>query len=345
MTMHTFFKTVAVFFALLFIGTTVLALGLYNVERSVFDAQFYIRAFEEENVYQRLPELTAQSLALAAQRSQDGSVLSIFRNLSEEDWRIFVTTLFPPDVLRIIAEDVVTQTMGYLNGQRDSVILSLTNIKAYLSSQGGIEAIYGMLDSQPDCTLEQLTAMATGQFDIILCNPPETILFIDVRPIYEAQIRVAVSLIPEQLTLISPATEHTQRLRDMRFMRMVVRLSPLLPILCLLMVTLFGVRSFRDWLNWWGYPFLIAGLISLSLSALSGFIAAGTFQFFIAPVLPDFIPREIVTIFQELTATIVRNAVAPTIVIAGVMAFFGFIMILLAFLLRQKLRKDPQYVR
>lgn len=343
--MQTFLKTVAVFFAILFIGTTVLALGFYNVERSAFDAQFYIRAFEEENVYQRLPELTAQSLAIAAQRAQDGSVLSVFRNLSEEDWRIFVANLFPPEVLRTVAEDVVTQTMGYLNGERDSVILSLTDIKAYLSSQGGIDAIYGLLETQPDCTLEQLTAMATGQFDLILCNPPETILFIDVRPIYEAQIRVAVSLIPEQLTLVSPGAEHTQRLQDLRFVRMVVRLSPLLPILCLLMVTLFGVRSFRDWLNWWGVLLFIAGLISLSLSAMSGFIASGTFQLFIAPVFPDFIPREIVTIFQELTATIVHNAVAPTMLIAGVMAFFGLVMILVAFLLRGRLRKDPQYVR
>jgi len=343
--METFLKTVAVFFAILFIGSTALALALYNVERSAFEAEFYIHALEEENVYQRLPDLTARSLAFAAQRSQGGSVLSLFRNLSEEQWRVFVANLFPPDVLRVVAEDVIRQFMGYINGERDSVILSLVGLKTHLGSQAGIDAIYGMLDSQPDCTVEQLTAMATGQADIVLCNPPETILFIDVRPIYEAQIRAAVSVLPDQVVLVSPGSDRTQQLRDLRFVRMIVRLSPILPMLCLLMVALFAVRSFEDWLNWWGYPFLIAGLVSLFISALSGFIAAGTFQFFIAPVIPDIVPREIVNVFRDLTATIVRNAVAPTLIVAGIMAFLGFIMVVLAFLLRGKLRRNPQYVR
>jgi hypothetical protein len=343
--METFLKTVAVFFAILFIGSTLLALAFFNVERSAFDAEFYIRALDEENVYQRLPELTAESLALAAQRSQGSSVLSIFRNLSDEEWRIFVTNLFPPDVLRVVAEDVVVQLMDYLNGERDSVVLTLSDIKAYLGSQAGIDAIYGMLETQPDCTVEQLTAMATGQAEIVLCNPPETILFIDVRPIYDAQIGAAVSVIPEQVMLISPGLDRTQQLRDLRFVRMFVRLSPILPLMCLLMVALFAVRSFWDWLNWWGYPMLIAGTISLFISALSGFIAAGTFQLFIAPVFPDLIPPAIVSVFRDLTATIVRNALQPSLLIAGVMAFFGFIMVVLALVLRSRLRKNPQYVR
>jgi hypothetical protein len=343
--MGSFLKTVAVFFAILFIGSTVLALGLYNVERSAFDAEFYIRALEEENVYQRLPELTAQSLALAAQRSQGGTVLSLFRNLSEDEWRVFVSNLFPPEVLRAEAENVVTQLMDYLNGERDSVTLSLTDIKAYLGSQAGIDTIFGMLKTQPDCTVEQLTAMAMGQTDIVLCNPPDTILFIDVHAIYEAQIRAAVSVIPEQITLISPGADRTQQLQDLKFIRTVARLSPFLPIVCLLMIALFAVRSFWDWLNWWGYPILLAGLLSMSLGALSSFIAAGIFQLFIAPVFPNLIPREIVDVFRDLTATIVRSAVRPTILVAGVMAFFGFVMVLLAYLLRKRLQTDPQYVR
>jgi uncharacterized BrkB/YihY/UPF0761 family membrane protein len=83
----------------------------------------------------------------------------------------------------------------------------------------------------------------------------------------------------------------------------------------------------------------------LFISALSGFIAAGTFQLFIAPVFPDLIPPAIVSVFRDLTATIVRNALQPSLLIAGVMAFFGFIMVVLALVLRSRLRKNPQYVR
>jgi hypothetical protein len=78
---------------------------------------------------------------------------------------------------------------------------------------------------------------------------------------------------------------------------------------------------------------------------LSGFIAAGTFQLFITPVFPDLIPPAIVGVFRDLTATIVRNALQPSLLIAGVMAFFGFVMVVLAFVLRSRLRKKPQYVR
>ena len=102
--METFRKTVAVFLAILFIGTTALTLALYNVERSAFDTQLYIQAMDEENIYQRLPELTAQSLAVAAQRAGNNSLLSIFQNLSEDDWRRFVSGLIPPEVLRTLAD-------------------------------------------------------------------------------------------------------------------------------------------------------------------------------------------------------------------------------------------------
>ena len=343
--METFLKTAAVLFAILFIGTTALSLALYSVESSAFDAGLYIRALEEEEVYQRLPELTAQSLALAAQRSGGNPLISLFGNLTEDEWRRFVVDLFPPEILKTLADDSVTQMMAYLNGERDNVILSLTGIRNYLGSQGGIDAIFGMLKTQPDCTVEQLTAMATGQTEIILCNPPETILLFDVRPIYEAQIKSAVTLIPEQVTLFQADENRIQNLRDLRALRLFMRLSPLMPLLFLVLLTLLAVRSLMDWLNWWGYPLLLAGLLSLSLGALSGPVASLTFRIFIAVALPDIIPPGIVNLFRELTAAIIRNALRPALLIAGIMAFLGLIMIALTFLLRQRLQKGSQYVR
>jgi len=343
--METLRKTIAAFFAILFIGTTAVALALYNVEKSAFNADLYIRAMEKENVYQRLPELTAKSLSVAAQNAGSSSMLSIFRNLSEDDWRLFVSGLFPPEMLRTVAEDLVTQFIAYLNGEQDNVILSLTGLKAHLSSPEGTNAIYGMAKSQPDCTVEQLTAMALEGADIVLCNPPETFLFFDLRPIYEQEIRAAVSLIPEQVTLATPGPDRVQQLRDLRFARAVIRLTPVLPVLCLFILTLFAVRSLRDWLNWWGFPLLLAGLVSLFIGFLSGPIAAGIFQLFIAPAFPDALPQEIVNVFRDLTGRIVGNALQPTLLIAGVMALCGLIMIGLAFLLRNRLQPRNRYMR
>ena len=330
------------FFAILFVIATVSALALYNIEQSAFDADLYKQALTEEKVYQRLPELTAQGLAIAAQRS-DNVMLSLFRNLSEAEWRRFVLELLPPDVLRTLAEDAMTQVMAYLNGESDVVVLSIASLKTYLQSPEGGNAVYGMLKAQPDCTMEQLTAMALNQQALTLCNPPDTFLFFDLRPIIEAQIRATVSLIPEQVTLISANSAKPRDLRNLKNLRLVMRLSPLLPLLCLLAITVLVVRSFRDWLNWWGYPLLFAGFIGMSLSALSRPMAAWTFQIFIAPALPEALPTEIIDIFKDLTATIVHNAVQPTLLIAGIMALIGLIMVVIAFFLRGKLQKSSAY--
>ena len=335
--MENFLKLIAGFFAILFIGATALTLALFSVEQSVFDANLYVRALDEENFYQRLPDLAAQSLASAAQKSDRNDMLSLFKNLSVEEWRIFITELFPPEVLRSLAEDAVTQIIAYLNGERENAILSLTDLKAHLQSPEGVNAIYGIIKSQPDCSVEQLTAMAMGHEDMLLCNPPESFLFIDLGPIYEANIRASLAVLPEQVTLISAGESQIQTLRDLRALRLFMRLSPLLPFLCLLAITVLAVRSLNDWLTWWGYPFLLAGLISMSLGAVSGSMAALTFRIFIASVLPDAFPPEIIDVFRDLTAAIVRNAVRPTLLAAGLLALIGLIMVALTFLLRKRL--------
>lgn len=338
-------KTLASLFAILFIGTTALALVLYSVEQSAFDPELYIQALDNEGTYQRLPELTARVLVTAAQKPDANQLLAVFRNLTEDEWRVLVAELFPPDVLRSLAIDGVTQFMGYLNGEQDNVVLSLNSVKAHLASPEGVNAVYGMLKAQPDCTLEQLTAMALGQSALTLCNPPETFLFVDLRPIIEAQIQGALSLFPGQVIVVQADANHVQTLRDLRALRLFMRWSPLVPLLCLLMMTILAVRSFYDWLNWWGYPFLLAGLISMSLSAVSGIIASLTFQVFMAAVLPDAIPAEIVGVFRDITGTIVRKAVQPTLPLAGVMALVGLVMVVIAFLFRNRLRKNPVYRR
>ena len=330
-------RILAGFFAILFVLTTVLAFALYFIEQSAFNADLYKQALTEEKVYQRLPELAAHGLAIASQRSNNNA-LSVFGNLSEEEWRVFVLELLPPEQLRVLAENAIAQVMAYLNGESNAAVLSLTSIKTYLQSPEGVNAIYGMLKTQPDCTLEQLSAMALGQQSLTLCNPPDTFMFVDLRPIVEAEIRAAVSLIPEQVPLISAVSATPRSLRNLATLRLVMRLSPLLPMLCLLAITILAVRSFRGWLNWWGYQLLLAGFISMSLSALSRPLSAWIFQVFIVPALPEVLPADIVDVFKDLTATIIHNALQPTLLMAGMMALIGLIMVAIAFLLRKRSR-------
>jgi hypothetical protein len=337
--------TLAGIFAVLFVITTPLAFALYSVEQSVFNAEFYTQALEEENMYQRLPELIADALATTAGNDDSNNPLTLLSNLSGEEWQQFMIALLPPDELRLLSEDTIVQLVAYLNGESDQVVFSLASLKAYLGSQEGVNAIYGMLKAQPDCTVEQLTAMAMGQQDLVLCNPPETFLLFDLRPIYEQEIRALVSVIPDQMTILTAGADRAREIQNLKSLRTIMRLSPFLPIFCLLLITVFVVRSLRDWLNWWGYPLLFAGLISMSLTALSGPLAAFGFQIFVVPVLSNRLPADFLNVFKDLFAAIVHNALQPTLLVAGVLALVGLIMVALTVLFGKRLRSSQRYQR
>jgi hypothetical protein len=174
-----------------------------------------------------------------------------------------------------------------------------------------------------------------------LCNPPDTFLFVDLRPIIETEIKVAVDVVPEQVAVISTDADRTQKLRNLKNIRLVMRLSPILPLLSLLAITVLAVRSFGGWLNWWGYPFLFAGLVSLSLTALSRPLSALIFQFLLVPLLPGTLPPDVMNVFRDLVASIVYHAVRPTLIGAGILALVGFGMVAIAFLFRKRLQKRP----
>ena len=63
-TFKVFARVLAGFFAILFVLTTVLAVALYFIEQSAFDANLYKQALTEEKVYQRLPGLAAMDWPL-----------------------------------------------------------------------------------------------------------------------------------------------------------------------------------------------------------------------------------------------------------------------------------------
>ena len=329
--------------AVLFVASAPVTFTLYSLERNVFNPDLYIQAMDAENVYQQIPVLTAQALAAASQRPDNPGLLVIFQNLSIEEWQALVVKLLPPEVLRGLTIDAISQVMGYLNGDQAEAVLSLTSLKAHMQSQEGINAINELLDAQPDCTVDQLSAMVLNQQDLTLCNPPDSFLFLDLRPIVNGQINRLLSLIPEQVTLISANSVRPRYLQNLTDLRVLMRLGPLLPILCLLIILVLVVRSVREWLNWWGYPLLFAGLLSLFVGAMSAPLSNFTFQLLFAPALPAAFSADLLRMFRDLTATIVRNAIQPIFLVAGVMLVVGLVMLAVGFLLRRRIRSTPMY--
>lgn len=335
------FEILAILTAILFILSTPVAFTLYSLERTVFDPNLYIQAMDEENVYEQLPLLLAQTLAQSAQRPDNRSILSVFRNFSIEQWQTLLVQLLPPDMLRVVTIDGVTQVVSYLNGERPDAVLSLAILKTHMKSPDGINAFHAILEAQPDCTIEQLTAMALGQQALVLCNPPETFLTFDLGPFIDAQIQRLIGLVPDQVTIIPAGSSRPAYLNYVMDLRVFMRLSPLLPILCLFIIAFLAVRRLRDWLNWWGIPLLFAGLVTFLIAALSGPLAALIFQVFFAPALPTGVPADVVELFRDLTTAIIRDALQPALLVAGIMLLAGLAMVAIGFFLRRRALREP----
>jgi len=70
---QTFGKFLAGVCAVLFIITGVLALLFFNVERKAFSSATYKQAFEEENLYERMPQVLAIALSTSLAEKERAS--------------------------------------------------------------------------------------------------------------------------------------------------------------------------------------------------------------------------------------------------------------------------------
>jgi hypothetical protein len=204
-----------------------------------------------------------------------------------------------------------------------------------------VDAIYQFLSAQPECTLEQLTNMVTGGNGIILCKPPEQFLGFDLRPIYEAQIRAAARLIPEEIPLITSGQETNKVISEINRLRMVSRLTPIIPLWVLLIITLLVVRSFKDLLSWWGFLLVFISIPSVFVSLGSSLLFGFYFQKRIASGMLKDIPVSMVAVIQDLGRGIVEQALKPMLIQALVLGGMGVVMLIITLLIHTIKKEKP----
>ena len=389
--------------AILFVGTAVLALLLFNLERRAFDPQTYKRALNGQNIYERLPAVLAQALsspasydpcstnliacgaenrtpenracmetamgqdqyqALAESRlaptpeetqqaeacneqfpspqpdqTGQGGPPVFLRNLKAADWEVILRAILPPDETKAMAEQGFDSLFAYLNGETDSAKLSLAGLKQNLNSPAGVQAVNELMRRQQPCTLQEVAELTAasllGEGDLKWCRPPETVIAI-LQPLIEFQLHLAAATIPEAVTLIkAPPPEAAlsgvvdQRERLQR-VRLLMRLSPLLPLALLLLITILVVRTQLDWQRWWGWPLLLAGI----LSTLLGFLSVPIFRFVytraLAPRLPVYVPADLAQTGRDLLGGLIQQMLRPVAWEGLALGLIGLAMLLAA---------------
>ncbi|MEW6404572.1 MAG: hypothetical protein AB1649_22475 [Chloroflexota bacterium] len=386
-------KILAVLCAILFVAAAVAALLLFNLERKLFNAQTYKQALANQNFYERLPALVAQTLASPAasanpcqenpiacgseERSAEGNAcfegalgsdvyqeISSFRrnptdeelrladsclrqygldqafeaggppefmsNLKAEDWEFIVSSLLPPEDLKQMTEQGLDSIMAFLNRETDSATLSLAPLKTRLNSEAGVELVLQMMNAQPDCTEAELREMGLAMLSepkMPMCKPPAELTEV-VKPLIQGQLQTVAAQIPDRATLIpSPASEEADPRGGLITIRLAMRLTPIVALFFLLGVTVFAVRSLKNWLNWWGIPFVIAG----GPSALMGYFGTSVLLLFLQNKMIERMPAQMpvsaVSSANDLISAVVRQLVKPVVWQGILLAVLGAGMI------------------
>jgi hypothetical protein len=328
LTLQTLGKFIAGICAILFIITGVMALLLFNIERKAFSSTTYKQAFENQNLYVRMPTILADALSTVIIQNQN--VPTFIKTLTVTDWEAAVSSMLPPHELKAITDDALDSIFDYINRRTDSVTISIIPLKSHLIGASGVEVVKQVLRAQPACTTEQLQAIALGFLsggDIILCSPPEDVLTF-LTPVIESQIQFMTVAVPDEVTLISnvlSGTPNDPRLR-LNNVRLLMLISPLLPAAFLLGITVFAVRGLKDWLAWWGWPIFITGagglLVALLGSPVIGFVVSRFMQIQGA----GFIPPILLSTMQETASSVTREILKPVTLEGLILALIGLTM-------------------
>ncbi len=325
-------KILATFCAILFVMTAIFALIFFNFDRRAFSAETYQRVFANEGFYNRIPTVLAEAINGA---SLDQSDLPIaMQGMSTQAWETFFRALLPQETLKGMGDEALNSVFAYLNMETNSAQMSLQPLKASMQSDAGVQAVYSLLNAQPDCTLVQVAQMTinllTAQ-DIKFCKPPETLHFL-LTPVIQAQMQVTAFAIPDHITFASAegvAPENDPRVK-LQNARLLMRLTPLLPLGFLLLLTLLAVNSLKSWLDWWGIPFLITGLIAAIISLSGAPVISALLRQMIARRAPAYLPPAFADYARELAAAMVNTLTRPILWQGLILAVLGLTMFLVS---------------
>lgn len=313
-------KIFGILFTVLFIVTAVPALIFFNFDRRAFTAETYQKAFANNDFYGKLPVVMAEAMLTA--NTDQSQFPIVMRGMGKDAWESFFRTLLPQETLKMMGDNILSSTFAYLNMRTNSVQLSLIPLKTNMVSDSGVQAVFELLNTQTECTFEQIfqiTMDLMTKSEMQLCKPPSE-LYPLLTPVIQEQMQFAALAIPDQVTLISAPAENDPRER-LQTVRLLMRLSPLLPLGFLLMLTIAAVNSLKNWLRWWGIPFVITGLLACLMS-LSGAPIFGTiFTGILVSRIPIYLPAILLDYANDLASAMLQALLNP-ILWQGLILFF-----------------------
>ena len=371
-------RLLAGFFAILFIIAALISLLLVNAEHHFVDPELYKRVLLEERVYDSLPRLLSTQISAGmtfnpcaedpsacegegedVSEDDEGGPPDYFKNMEAEQWELLLGEILSANWLQAQTESVIDQLFVFLDSDdtTPSITISLADLKSRLMGRNGVETVLKIIEAQPTCTQDQLREIINSfesddsSTELLSCRPPQEILDEYLSSMVETLNEVIESL-PDEVVLgenlmdsdldeeIETDEDEMQVGKTLRRVRTYMRLSPIVPIGFLLLIAVFGVRSFREFLQWWGIPLLLTGLIALVFSILSMPIFNWFIKTYVQVQIPGYFSSEFVGLGFDIGRSMIRSLVKAITIQAGVLSLGGILMSVASAFIKQR-RTEP----
>jgi hypothetical protein len=318
----------------LFILSGLMAITLFNIDQKAFSPETYKAAFKEQGLYAAGPTIFTDMIYSSVEDSGNASMLLSLIN--KDQMSFVISSLLPPNELEALMDGVFDSFFSFLNDETDSISIPLVSIKQHIVSEGGVQVFTQILRMQPECTPEQILQMGFGFLSssatLMMCKPPDEVMNL-VTPLIQTQLQVIASNFPDQLAIagsdLAGLIEFRTRLNKVRA---VMRITPVIPLFFLLAIVIFAVRSLKGWLNWWGIPFLITGV----LGAFLGLVGAPIVRFFMETFILQGnanMPAVFLDMMRNVVGSIASLILKPIAIEGIILALIGAGMVAVAIFL------------
>jgi len=197
--------------------------------------------------------------------------------LTPEEQQQVLDSLIPPRWAQEQVEAAVYQTYAWLDSEdpHPTITLDMRPVKIHLMDSAVQASVTRVIDSWPDCTADKLAELAasllSGKREMLYCAPPGALGDL-LAKLLTTGLTASVQALPADLVLTPGSQKPAEMLglkQDLLALRAIGRWGWLVPMGMLLLILALVVRSVPDWGQWWGWPLLAAGLLSLA-SLLGG---------------------------------------------------------------------------